>query len=75
MNDHDHEAVLARAGVVLTHGDRIQDLVSALLEQLTDRHCPPTERIRLQAAADQLSAALRELHAATGIGRAAARLR
>jgi len=68
---NDHEAVFARASVVLAHGDRIEDLVSVLLEQLTDRQCSPIERIRLQAAADQLSAALRELHAATGIGRAA----
>jgi hypothetical protein len=68
---NEHEAVFENARFVLARGDRVQDLVSALLSQLTDRHCPQAERIRLQAAADQLSAALRELHAATGISRTA----
>jgi hypothetical protein len=67
MSDRDDALLTALASVFLVNGHRLQEHATALLDAMTRENRPLPERIRLLAAADQLSAALRELRASTGL--------
>lgn len=63
-----HQAVFIEARVVLANGERLLSMVVVLLDHMTGRDCPLADRTSVQAAADQLEAALRRLRISSGTG-------